>query len=285
MYLLKRKARSVINFFGIQILVLCAHISTEAEYDPIKNMCKSKGIISVIIYFIQKRDNLKRKFLSSKAVTNYCNAMQFYIDNCKEPDFSSVFQLKHPFCLAGSTEDIIKAYNYIWFNLKYKKFDIMVYFATLKLAPDEYFWNNHLSTREFYLHMKKNFKHVADCSFLSEYNNNDDYIFSVINQKVSPNFFYYKEDKDVSIRRNNHPGQRIPIFTIGLRLYFYMLFFLFHNDSYMRLFYKVFPNIPRVKFFYQWVYLQRAPVFYTRYSSFSLYFYHGIILKKLSTIE
>ena len=137
----KEKARSVINF-GIQILVLCEHVLTEAEYDAIKNMCKSRGIISVMIYFIQKRDYFKRKVLSSKAVTNYCNAMKFYSDNFKKPNFYSVFQLKHPCCLAGSIDDVIKAYNYIWFNLKYKKFDIMVYIATLKLVPGEYFWNN-----------------------------------------------------------------------------------------------------------------------------------------------
>ena len=161
----------------------------------------------------------------------------------------------------------------------------MVYIDTLKFVPGEYFWNSYSSTKEFYLHMKKNFKHVANCEFLSDYNGKDDYIFGVVNQKISPSFVYYKEDKDVSIRRNNHPGQRIPIFTIGVRLYFYMLFFLFHNESYMRLFYKVFPNVPRVKFFYQWVHLQKAPVFHTRYNSFSLYLYHGIILKKLSAAE
>ena len=124
----------------------------------------------------------------------------------------------------------------------------MVYFVTLKLVPGEYFWNNYSSTKEFYLHMKKNFKHVADRSFLSEYNNERSH-FQCHQSKSISNFFYYKEDKDVSIRRNKHPGHRIPIFTIGLRLYFYMLFFLFHNNSYMRLFYKVFSNIPRVKFF------------------------------------
>lgn len=121
--------------------------------------------------------------------------MKFYTENFKKPDFSSVFQLKHPCCLAGSIEDVIKTYNYVWFNLKYKKFDIMVYFATLKLVPGEYFWNNYSSTKEFYLHMKKNFKHVADRSFLSEYHNNDDHIFSVINQKVSPIFFIIKKTK------------------------------------------------------------------------------------------